>query len=90
LLQVDDARDVLSNVVLCHVPVVRYNFTQKILYTAVMVRRMLTAVLDRQFVDDRDYYGNKRLELAGGRAVRGIKLSETTLLHRVWGITYVV
>jgi hypothetical protein len=34
-------------------------------YIAVMLRRMLMAVMDPSFVDDRDYYGNKRLELAG-------------------------
>jgi len=33
-MQVDEARDVLANVVLCHVPVVRYNFAAKVLYTA--------------------------------------------------------
>jgi DNA-directed RNA polymerase III subunit RPC2 len=27
---------------------------------------MLYAMLDPSFIDDRDYYGNKRLELAGG------------------------
>ena len=27
---------------------------------------MLNAMLDPAFIDDRDYYGNKRLELAGG------------------------
>ena len=31
-----------------------------------MMRRMLAAMLDPDLVDDRDYYGNKRLELAGG------------------------
>ena len=31
-----------------------------------MMRRMLAAMLDPNLVDDRDYYGNKRLELAGG------------------------
>ena len=33
---------------------------------AVMLRRMLAAMLDPSLIDDRDYYGNKRLELAGG------------------------
>jgi hypothetical protein len=64
--KVDEARDVLANVVLCHVPVSRYNFSSKLLYMAVMVRRMAAAILDKSFLDDRDYYGNKRLELAGG------------------------
>eukprot|EP00983_Pelagomonas_calceolata_P105515 1159137-Pelagomonas_calceolata.AAC.2 len=27
--KVDEARDILANVVVCHVPVVRYNFQQK-------------------------------------------------------------
>jgi DNA-directed RNA polymerase III subunit RPC2 len=64
-LQVDEARDVLAHVVLCHVPVVRYNFAAKVLYAAVMARRLMYAQLDPSFIDDRDYYGNKRLELAG-------------------------
>jgi hypothetical protein len=64
--QVDEARDVLAHVVLCHVPVVRYNFAAKVVYAAVMVRRLMYAQLDPSYIDDRDYYGNKRLELGGG------------------------
>lgn len=33
------------------------------------VRRMMAALMDPSHVDDRDYYGNKRLELAGGWVV---------------------
>lgn len=61
----DEARDVLVGLVLAHVPVVAFDFRPKCTYLAVMIRRILTAQLDPATVDDKDYYGNKRLELAG-------------------------
>ena len=63
--KVDEASDVLAGVVLAHVPVVDYNYHMKCVYLALMVRRVILAQDDMVRVDDRDYYGNKRLELAG-------------------------
>lgn len=63
--RVDEARDILANVLLAHVPVVQYDFRDKSLYLSYMVRRMVMATIDPSTLDDMDYYGNKRLELAG-------------------------
>lgn len=61
----EDALDVLANVVMAHVPVERLNFRPKAIYIATMVRRVLMCMQNDKLVDDRDYVGNKRLELAG-------------------------
>lgn len=63
--KVDEARDILLNVFLANVPVYQYNFRPKCIYVAVMLRRMLEAMLNSDAIDDKDYVGNKRLELAG-------------------------
>jgi DNA-directed RNA polymerase III subunit RPC2 len=65
LSKIEEARHVLATVVLNHVPVVRWNFRSKALYIAHMVRRILLTSLGQLKLDDKDYYGNKRLELAG-------------------------
>eukprot|EP00126_Sphaerothecum_destruens_P010425 Sdes_comp20738_c0_seq1m16591 len=63
--KIEEARELLSAVILAHVPVHRYNFRSKCVYIAVMVRRIIAGISDPSSLDDRDYYGNKRLELAG-------------------------
>ena len=45
--------------------VVKWNFKVKAVYMALMVRRVIMALGDDVDVDDKDYYGNKRLEMAG-------------------------
>lgn len=60
----EEAIEVLATVVLAHVPVEDLNFRPKAIYIAVMVRRVLAAMMDPKSVDDRDYVGNKRLELS--------------------------
>ena len=60
-----DALEALRAVILTHVPVEGLNFKPKALYVAYMVRRVIMALHDPTLVDDRDYVGNKRLELAG-------------------------
>ena len=61
----DEARDVLANVVLSHVPVRNFNFRAKCIYIGHIIRRVILAHLGKAPLDDKDYYGNKRLELAG-------------------------
>ncbi|KAK9794947.1 hypothetical protein WJX73_009398 [Symbiochloris irregularis] len=63
--RLDEARDILASMILCHVPVVRYDFADKARFIGLMVKRVVYAMLVPDAVDDRDYYGNKRLELAG-------------------------
>ncbi|KAF2243217.1 DNA-directed rna polymeras-like protein III subunit [Trematosphaeria pertusa] len=60
-----EAIECLSSVILPHVPVHGTNFKPKALYVALMARRVLMAMQDPKLVDDRDYVGNKRLELSG-------------------------
>ncbi|CAD1478998.1 unnamed protein product, partial [Heterotrigona itama] len=61
----DEMKDILATNILSHVPVVDFNFKMKATYAALMVRKVMKAESDEKLVDDRDYYGNKRLELAG-------------------------
>ncbi|KAJ3105111.1 DNA-directed RNA polymerase III core subunit ret1 [Phlyctochytrium planicorne] len=65
----EEAKDLLATTVLAHIPVLairgQLNFRPKAVYIALMARRTLQAIRDGGIVDDRDFVGNKRLELAG-------------------------
>lgn len=51
--------------ILVYVPAEEYNFQTKCFYLALMMRCVMISELDSSTFDDRDCYGNKRLELAG-------------------------
>eukprot|EP00039_Didymoeca_costata_P008121 m.108328 g.108328 ORF g.108328 m.108328 type:complete len:1159 (+) comp13958_c0_seq4:354-3830(+) len=61
----EEARNLLAVTILSHIPVRRYNFRSKCMYISLMVQRIIQAMGDKVTADDRDYYGNKRLEPAG-------------------------
>ena len=62
---VEEGLDALANLVIAHVPIEGLDFYPKAIYVAMMTRRVLIAAHDHKLVDDRDFVGNKRLELAG-------------------------
>ncbi|XP_015905674.1 DNA-directed RNA polymerase III subunit RPC2 [Parasteatoda tepidariorum] len=61
----EEASEILLTTIFAHVPVEEFNFKMKAVYMAIMIRRIIAAEKNSELLDDRDYYGNKRLELAG-------------------------
>ncbi|XP_051176598.1 DNA-directed RNA polymerase II subunit RPB2 [Leptopilina boulardi] len=59
------AREILQKEMLPHVGVSDFCETKKVYFLGYMVHRLLSAALGRRELDDRDHYGNKRLDLAG-------------------------
>uniref|UniRef100_A0A0D9V0X8 DNA-directed RNA polymerase subunit beta n=1 Tax=Leersia perrieri TaxID=77586 RepID=A0A0D9V0X8_9ORYZ len=59
------SKSILRDVFVAHVLVNSGNFRPKCIYTTVMIRRMMDAILNADTFDDKDYVGNKRLELSG-------------------------
>ena len=59
------AQDVLRKEMLPHMGTVPNCETRKAFFLGYMVHRLLYTVLGRRSYDDRDHYGNKRLDLAG-------------------------
>ena len=59
------ARELLQKELLPHVAVDKYHHTKKAYFLGYMLQRLLLCLLGRRKEDDRDHYGNKRLEMAG-------------------------
>ncbi|KAK7376096.1 hypothetical protein VNO78_34948 [Psophocarpus tetragonolobus] len=59
------AKDILQKEMLAHVGVDEYCETKKAFYFGYIIHRLLLCALGRRAEDDRDHYGNKRLDLAG-------------------------
>ncbi|KAF2356716.1 RNA polymerase Rpb2 domain 7 [Trinorchestia longiramus] len=59
------AKEILQKEMLPHVGVSDFCETKKAYFLGYMVHRLLLASLGRRELDDRDHYGNKRLDLAG-------------------------
>lgn len=57
--------EAIATTVIAHLTVEALDFREKALYVAMMTRRVVMAIYNPKMVDDRDYVGNKRLELAG-------------------------
>ncbi|KAK0615813.1 hypothetical protein B0T17DRAFT_539277 [Bombardia bombarda] len=62
---VEEGLDALANIIIAHLTIDGLDFYPKAIYIAMMVRRVLMAAQNPKLVDDRDFVGNKRLELAG-------------------------
>eukprot|EP00051_Salpingoeca_urceolata_P023095 m.387959 g.387959 ORF g.387959 m.387959 type:complete len:1181 (-) comp20066_c18_seq9:1399-4941(-) len=59
------AQDILQKELLPHIGVGLDSATKKAYFLGYIVHRLLQAALRRRELDDRDHYGNKRLDLAG-------------------------
>ena len=65
LTTLQEGIEAIATTVIAHLTVEALDFREKALYIAVMTRRVVMAIHNPKMVDDRDYVGNKRLELAG-------------------------
>ncbi|KAL6072260.1 DNA-dependent RNA polymerase II [Balamuthia mandrillaris] len=59
------AKEILQKEMLPHVGINPFCETKKAYFFGYMIHRLLLAALGRRPLDDRDHYGNKRLDLAG-------------------------
>ena len=55
----------INTILIPHIPVIGGNYHPRALFLALMTKRLINSINNGNKVDDKDYYGNKRLELAG-------------------------
>ncbi|ODV80085.1 DNA-directed RNA polymerase III [Suhomyces tanzawaensis NRRL Y-17324] len=65
LSQLQEGIEAIATTIIAHITVSDLQFREKALYIATMARRVIMTMHNPKMVDDRDYVGNKRLELAG-------------------------
>lgn len=65
LSQLQEGIEAVATTIIAHITVSGLQFREKALYISTMARRVLMTMHNPNMVDDRDYVGNKRLELAG-------------------------
>jgi len=65
----EEVMGILDRTLLSHIALVEgsgiMKYMAKLRFFALMIRRIIDAIDDKKNLDDKDYYGNKRLDLAG-------------------------
>uniref|UniRef100_A0A5K3EII2 DNA-directed RNA polymerase subunit beta n=1 Tax=Mesocestoides corti TaxID=53468 RepID=A0A5K3EII2_MESCO len=60
-----DIQRMLRDIIITHIPMEKMNFEDRVLFLGQMIRYLIMLADGKIPPDDRDFYGNKRVELAG-------------------------